>query len=415
MARVFDRFLLDTLYRGIGKPPVRISLWNGLDIGPENNETLIAHVSIRDRGIFYRLFTNPDMYFGEGYSSGRIQVNGNLVQFLDTIYRHMRNADRNWLARAITHWQARPRRNSLNGSKNNIYKHYDIGNDFYNLWLDEAMQYTCAYYPSPDAALEDAQTAKMDHIARKLQLRAGETVVEAGCGWGALGLHLAKNYGVKVKAYNISHQQILYARERAASEGMQDMIEYIEDDYRNIKGKFDVFVSVGMLEHVGVDNYKELGDVINGCLKADGRGLIHSIARNRPVRMNAWIERNIFPGAYPPTMRECMDIFEDNNFSLLDVENIRLHYAQTLMHWLERFEKHSDDIARNFDEAFLRAWRLYLAGSVAAFSSGALQLFQIVFAPGESNQVPWTRDHIYKDSHASYEDAEEVWKRAMSS
>jgi len=200
MARVLDRFLLDTFYRGIGEPPVRISLWNGLEVKPQDQDELVAHIHIRDRAIFYRLFTNPDMYFGEGYSSGRIEVNGNLVQFLDTIYRHMRKANRSWLARIITKWQARPRRNSLADSKDNIFKHYDIGNDFYNLWLDDAMQYTCAYYPSTDAALEDAQTAKMDHIARKLQLRPGETVVEAGCGWGALALHLAKNYGVKCSA-----------------------------------------------------------------------------------------------------------------------------------------------------------------------------------------------------------------------
>lgn len=415
MTRVVDGFFLKGLFRGIGEPPIRISLWNGLEVHPQGNEEIIAHVHIHDRAIFYRLFINPEMYFGEGYSSGRIEVNGSLVQFLDTIYRHIRSAKRSRLAKAIAYWQARPRKNSLTGSKNNIYQHYDIGNDFYKLWLDkEAMQYTCAYYPTPDAALEDAQIAKMDHIARKLQLQPGDTVVEAGCGWGALGLHFAKHYGAKVRSYNISHQQILYARERAVCEGLQDRIEYVEDDYRNITGKYDVFVSVGMLEHVGPENYKEMGDVIHRCLKPEGRGLIHSIGRNRPARMNAWIEREIFPGAYPPTLREAMDIFEEHNFSLLDVENIRLHYAQTLLHWLERFEQHTDEIIENFDERFVRAWRLYLAGSVAAFTCGALQLFQIVFAPGESNQIPWTRDHVYKKIDAQTEHAEVVWKRAMS-
>lgn len=415
MVRFLDRFLLNTMYRGLGEPPVRISLWNGVEIKPSEDNELIAHVHIHDRRSFYLLFINPDMYFGEGYSKGSIEVNGNLVQFLDTIYRHIRQAKRSRLARAITYWQARPRNNTLRDSKNNIYQHYDIGNDFYKLWLDkEAMQYTCAYYPSPDVELEEAQIAKMDHIARKLQLRPGDTVVEAGCGWGGLAFHFAKNYGVKVRSYNISHQQIIYARERAMRAGLEDKVEYVEDDYRNITGKYDVFVSVGMLEHVGIENYKELGDVIHRCLKADGRGLIHSIGRNYPARMNAWIERKIFPGAYPPTVRESMDIFEGNDLSLLDIENIRLHYAQTLMHWLERFEKHTDDILKDYDESFVRAWRLYLAGSVAAFTSGALQLFQIVFAPGDSNQIPWTRDHIYKDTKPQIEDAEKVWKRAMS-
>jgi cyclopropane-fatty-acyl-phospholipid synthase len=162
-----------------------------------------------------------------------------------------------------------------------------------------------------------------------------------------------------------------------------------------------------MLEHVGVNNYEELGATINRCLKEDGRGLIHSIGRNRPVRMNAWIERRIFPGAYPPTLRESMDIFEPSNFSVLDVENMRLHYALTLRHWLERYEKHTDQVQEMFDEEFVRAWRLYLAGSIAAFSTGELQLYQIVFAPGTSNKVPWTRDHVYR------KEEEVEWKQVM--
>lgn len=415
MMKWLDRYLLRLMYRGLGKPAMQISLWNGMTVTPDTGITPIAHVRIHDRGTFYRLFLNPDLYFGEGYSQGSIEINGNLVQFLDTCYRSMRGGNRSRLANLITHWQARPRRNTLAGSKRHIHQHYDIGNDFYRLWLDrQAMQYTCAYYPHSDVTLEEAQIAKMDHVAHKLQLKPGDTVVEAGCGWGALALHFAKKYAVNVHAYNISHQQILYAREQAKRHGVEDRIQYIEDDYRNIQGKYDVFVSVGMLEHVGTQNYRELGDVISRSLREDGRGLIHSIGRNRVSRMNAWIERHIFPGAYPPTLREAMDIFEPNNFSVLDVENIRLHYAQTLLHWLERYEEHTDQILNMFDEKFVRAWRLYLAGSVAAFTSGGLQLFQILFAPGESNSIPWTRDHIYRDDIETLPHSEVVWKRAMS-
>ena len=239
-----------------------------------------------------------------------------------------------------------------------------------------------------DAAVHDSQCLEA-------LLDPGQSVVEAGCGWGGLARHMARHYGVTVKAYNISHEQILYARERAAAEGLSDKVEYIEDDYRTIRGQYDAFVSVGMLEHVGVSHYRTLGEVIARALKPSGRGLIHTIGRNKAEPMNAWIERRIFPGAYPPTLREMMDIFEPQEFSILDVENLRLHYARTLRHWLERFNASADQVSAMFDEAFVRAWRLYLSGSIAAFTSGSLQLFQVVFAHRTDNDVPWTRAHLY--------------------
>jgi cyclopropane-fatty-acyl-phospholipid synthase len=238
---------------------------------------------------------------------------------------------------------SRPRLNTLSGSKKNIHDHYDIGNEFYRLWLDDRMQYTCAYFPTPSATLEEAQTAKMDHVCRKLMLKPGETVVEAGCGWGTLALHMAKHYGVKVRSYNISHQQVISARKRAKAEGLDNVVEYIEDDYRNMTGP-DVFVSIGMLEHVGAQYYRELGKVIDRSLKEEGRGLIHSIGRNKAEPINPWIEQRIFPGSYPPTLREMMEIFEPSGFSILDVENLRLHYAKTLEHWMDRFEQAKDRI-----------------------------------------------------------------------
>ncbi len=186
-----------------------------------------------------------------------------------------------------------------------------------------------------------------------------------------------------------------YARERAARLGLGSQVEYVLDDYRNISGRYDAFVSVGMLEHVGVDNYEALGGVIARSIGAHGRGLIHSIGRNQPAPLQPWIERRIFPGAYPPTLSEVMRIFEPWDFSVLDVENLRLHYAQTLRHWLELFESTSDRVRGMFDEKFVRMWRMYLAGSVAGFTTGALQLFQVVFAPRDNNDVPMTREHLY--------------------
>jgi cyclopropane-fatty-acyl-phospholipid synthase len=257
------------------------------------------------------------------------------------------------------------------------------------------MAYTCAYYPRSDATLEAAQIAKMDHVCRKLRLTANDSVVEAGCGWGSLALHMARHYGARVRAFNISREQIAYARGKARELGLEKRVEFIEDDYRNITGSHDVFVSVGMLEHVGRENYHELGRVVRAALGAEGRGLIHSIGRNRPAPLHPWIERRIFPGAYAPSLGEMMQIFEPFRLSVLDVENIRLHYARTLRHWLERYERAVDAVRSKFDESLVRMWRMYLAGSAAAFETGTLQLFQVLFTTDENNQIPLTRGYMY--------------------
>jgi cyclopropane-fatty-acyl-phospholipid synthase len=284
----------------------------------------------------------------------------------------------------------------LTESKRNIHHHYDIGNDFYKLWLDrEALQYTCAYYADPGMTIEQAQQAKMHHVARKLRLKAGERVVEAGSGWGGFAIFMAKNYGVHVRSFNISHEQVSYARSWAGREGLLDRVEFVEDDYRNLKGTYDVFVSIGMLEHVGAGNYRDLGALMSKALTPEGRGLVHTIGRDKPAPLNPWIDKRIFPGAYPPTLREMMDLFEPHDLSVLDVENIRLHYARTLEHWHERYEQNVDAVRNMFDETFVRAWRLYLVGSIAAFLTGKLQLFQVLYARSGVNNVPWTRAHVY--------------------
>ena len=215
-------------------------------------------------------------------------------------------------------------------------------------------------------------------------------------------MHMAEHYGVHVKAYNISHQQIVHARERAKARGLADRVEFIEDDYRNIAGEFDAFVSVGMLEHVGKDNYMTLGDVVFRSLKRGGLGIIHSVGRSRTAAPNAWLEQRIFPGSYPPSFRDMMDIFEPHEFSIVDIENLRIHYAKTLMEWLARFDSHVDEIGRMYDEPFVRAWRLYLGGCAAAFLAGTVQLYQVVFAHPDDNRIPMTRQHIYGGSSSEW-------------
>ena len=388
--------LLTRLLAFLGDPPLEFVLWTGETIRPPVAAEPVASLRIADRAALFGLLADPQVRFGESYSDGRISVEGDLVQVLEAVYKAGANSKRRFsVLRRGVELMRRRRVNTLPGSRDNIHHHYDIGNRFYSLWLGKTMAYTCAYYPTPDTALDEAQVAKMDHVCRKMRLKPGESVVEAGCGWGSLAIHMAQHYGVKVRAFNISHEQVAFARERAQREGLGSSVEFVEDDYRNITGKYDAFVSVGMLEHVGVENYPGLGRVIQQCLGNVGRGLIHSIGRNRPAAMHPWIEKRIFPGAYPPALSEMMQIFEPWNLSILDIENIRLHYARTLQHWMALYEGASDRVAEMFDEKFVRMWRLYLAGSIAAFTTGTLQLFQVLFAPGVNNNVPWTRDYIY--------------------
>ena len=391
--RKTDRWLLRRISSFLGEPPLEFVVRGGARVRAASAP--VARVTFASRATLVSILADPWVRLGDAYSDGSVTVEGDLVQMLEVVYRASAAADKpSWLRRAanLAH---RPHLNSLARSRDNIHHHYDIGNEFYSLWLGSTMAYTCAYYPTPTATLDEAQTAKMHHVCRKLRLKSGESVVEAGCGWGTLALHMARHYGVRVRAFNISREQVAYARERAVREGLAGQVEYVEDDYRNISGHSDAFVSVGMLEHVGAKNYPMLGRIARRCLGSNGRGLIHSIGRNHPARMQPWIEKRIFPGAYPPALSEMSQIFEPSDLSVLDVENLRLHYAQTLRHWLGLYEAAGERVRAMFDEKFVRMWRLYLAGSIAAFSTGTLQLFQVVFATADNNDVPWTRAHLY--------------------
>lgn len=421
LLRFADEWLLSRVLDVSGAAPVRLVTPAGADIYPPGGSP-VATLVIRDRRALAAMLLDPEVGFGDAYMDGQIEVEGDLVALLEAVYQAMENspAVAKWYSKLASKWMDLIQDNSRHGSRNNIHRHYDLGNDFYKLWLDEQLLYTCAYFPTPSATLEHAQIAKMDHVCRKLRLQPGETVVEAGCGWGALALHMAREYGVSVKAYNVSHEQIEYARERAQAEGLSDRVEYIEDDYRAISGKFDVFVSVGMLEHVGLDHFQEISEIIHRAIGDTGRGLLHFIGRNYPEVFSRWIRKHIFPGGFVPSLKQSLKVLEPRNYSVLDVENLRMHYAKTLEHWLERFEKSRHQVTSMYDSRFVRAWRLYLAGSIAAFRGGQLQLFQIVFAGSQREPIYWTRDPLYategEEAKPVVEKVREKvkWKHAMS-
>lgn len=403
-----DRCLLGAIQKMADPLPIRVKLGD-VSAEPLGLPSDLPAIRLKDRRALVALLMNPAINFGELYSEGRLEVEGDLVYLLENLYRiPTRTAGR--LASRYFGWM---QSNSLRGSRKNIHHHYDISNDFYKLWLDPQLVYTCAYFPQENATLEEAQEAKLDMVCRKLWLQPGETVVEAGCGWGALALHMAKHYGVRVRAFNISQEQIAFARERAQREGLAFQVEFVDDDYRNISGNYDAFASVGMLEHVGKSHYREFGRVIYRVIGKHGRGLLHFIGKNRPHPLSSWIRKRIFPGGYCPAVREAIDLLEPHDFSILDVENLRFHYAKTLELWMERFERCYSRVVERHGEFFARMWRLYLAGSTAGFRAGTLQLFQVVFAGRECASQPLTREHLYqKFSEPSGRDVE--WIHAMS-
>jgi cyclopropane-fatty-acyl-phospholipid synthase len=388
-AHAVDRWLATFIQRTIDAAGVRLVLWDGFT-ARQDSSALVADLIVRDRPTLVGLIINPDIAFGDAYMHGRLDVRGSLESLLESLFRLTLTASRS-LRERLAAATALP--NTLASSRRNVHRHYDLGNAFYRLWLDRDLVYTCAYFAQPHMSIDEAQRAKLELVCRKLRLRPGETVVEAGCGWGALALHMAREYGVRVKAFNISREQLAYARDRAVREGLADRVEFIEDDYRNVTGRFDVFVSVGMLEHVGRRHFPTMGAMLRRTLRREGgRGLLHFIGRDHPRPVSAWIRRRIFPGSYTPTLDEVTSrVLGPARMSVIDVENLRLHYARTLQQWSTRFAASADWVRAAYGEPFRRAWELYLAGSQATFATGWMQLFQIVFVPAESAPPYWTR------------------------
>ncbi len=278
----FDRWICAQVQRSIATSAVRLELWDGS--GADNAPAApIGALLVRDRRTLIGLATNSDLWFGEGYMARRLDVRGSIRDVFEALSRASLK-DATWRERLSVALAAA---NTLRGSRRNVRHHYDLGNNFYEMWLDPELVYTCAYFPDRTMSLEAAQRAKLDLVCQKLRLRPGETVCEAGCGWGALALHMARRYGVRVTAFNVSKEQLEYARSRAVREGLTHQVEFVDDDYRNAGGTFDAFVSVGMLEHVGVRHFSSLAEVLRRTVKRNGgRGLLHFIGRDVPRPLN---------------------------------------------------------------------------------------------------------------------------------
>lgn len=368
------------------------------DLPPEHVPPPVT-VRLHDPALHWKLALHANLYAGEAYMDGTLTVEeGTVYDLLSLAMYNMGQDGGHWSFRvqnkANRAFRWLHQHNPLGKAQRNVAHHYDLSGTLYDLFLDADRQYSCAYFPTGRETLDAAQEAKKRHIAAKLLLKPGHRVLDIGCGWGGMALYLAREFGCRVEGVTLSREQLAVARERARDEGLSGQVEFALRDYRFVEDTFDRIVSVGMFEHVGAKHYDEFFDKTRKLLAPDGVFLLHTIGRTSPPGgTNSWLRKYIFPGGYTPAMSEVMTAIERSGLIVNDVEVLRLHYAETLRHWRERFVAHWDEAARLYDERFCRMWEFYLAGCEAAFRFQDQVVFQFQITR-RKDIVPATRDYI---------------------
>lgn len=348
--------------------------------------TVIIHKSIPVSA----LMTSTSLALGEAYMDGDLEIEGNLYYALDHFLGQMGkfSTDETGLKK-LMHSSV-----TKKNQKKEVQSHYDIGNDFYSLWLDETMSYSCGYFRHGDDSLEQAQRNKVDYILEKLHLKEGMTLLDIGCGWGFLLIEAAKKYGVHGVGITLSEEQYKECQSRIEDEHLEDLVKVELMDYRDLLEygqKFDRVVSVGMVEHVGRDNYQLFMDCVKKVMKPGALFLLHFISALKEHPGDPWIKKYIFPGGVVPSLREMLSCAAENDFHTMDVENLRLHYNRTLLCWEKNFKKHIDEVRTMFDERFVRMWDLYLSACAATFHNGIIDIHQVLFTNGINNELPMVR------------------------
>lgn len=336
------------------------------------------------------LLTSTSLALGEAYMKEELEVDRDLYEVLNLFLGQMGKfkMDKSTLKKLILTSKAKK------NQEKEVRSHYDIGNEFYRLWLDETMSYSCGYFKNAEDTLYDAQVNKVDHILEKLQFQEGMTLLDIGCGWGYLLMRAAKKYGIKGTGITLSKEQYQKFSEDIEREGLKDRLQVELMDYRDLKHsgvRFDRVVSVGMLEHVGRGNYELFMENAEAVMKPEGLFLLHYISAQKEHEGDPWIKKYIFPGGTIPSLREIIDILPEYEFHVLDIESLRRHYNRTLLCWRENFLKHRAEIARMQGEEFTRMWELYLASCAATFNNGIIDLHQILVSKGINNRLPMTR------------------------
>jgi cyclopropane-fatty-acyl-phospholipid synthase len=369
-----------------------------LEFGPGGGKSLT--VRLTDRRTAFAIARNPRLGLGEAYMDGRLIIEeGGILDLMELATGANRWEDGGAGRKALSKgknplkklWRAR---NEARRARKNVAHHYDIGNDLYRLFLDDDLQYSCAYFTDPDNSLEQAQSDKKAHIAAKLALEPGQHILDIGCGWGGTALYLNRVAGVRVTGVTLSEQQLKVARERAAAAGVADQVKFELIDYRQVEGQFDRIVSIGMFEHVGAAHYDEFFARCHELLKPDGVMLLHTIGKlGKATTPDPFTDKYIFPGYHLPSISQMAAASEKVRLITTDIETLRLHYAHTLRHWLERTRKAKAKIVAMYDERFFRMWEFYLAGGVVAFESGSMCNYQLQYVR-DRRALPITRDYM---------------------
>ena len=369
------------------------------EIGKPFKENPIQ-IRLLDKSLNYKLLLNPDLYFGEAYTNGSLIIeNGSLTDFLEIAFKNIGRGDINFYSKIFNKIRGTYRYftnfNRINNSKKNVNHHYDISEKLYDLFLDKKRQYSCAYFKNENDSLDDAQTNKIDHIIKKLNIKPNQRVLDIGSGWGSLAIDIAQKTNASVTGITLSKNQFDYSNKKAKEMNLGNQVDFKLIDYRQINEKFDRIVSVGMFEHVGRKFYKTYFNQVSKLLKDDGISLIHTIGSvNSPREPQPWITKYIFPGGYTPSLSEIAGPIEKSGLIISDIEVLRMHYSHTLRHWKKRFLSKKHEVLEMFDEKFLRMWEFYLASCEMVFKWGDLVVFQLQLTKNFTS-VPNTRDYIY--------------------
>lgn len=396
--------LLDAFLRHLfRKGELRLTFPDGTKQTYGDGGTPSVAITLNEENLPRRIIMSPDLAVGEAYTDGTLTIeNDDLYGFLTLAVSNIADQGQPWFRKPLVALRHLGRHlqqfNPASRSRSNVAHHYDLSGDLYDLFLDEDRQYSCAYFADPEMTLEEAQVAKKQHIARKLMIEPGMRVLDIGCGWGGMGLTLARDFGADVVGVTLSEEQHAMANQRAEAMGLADRAQFKLMDYRDVQGTFDRIVSVGMFEHVGVPHYNEFFRTVRKLLKDDGVALIHTIGRCAPPSTTSpWIAKYIFPGGYVPSLSEAAKAIENHDFHTADVEIWRLHYAETLRHWYDRFMENIEKAEALYDARFCRMWRYYLVACETTFRFNKQVVFQFQLAP-KQDTVPLTRDYLYSST-----------------
>ena len=389
---------LNTLFKDDGFLLIDANM-NKHMIGRPKKENPIT-LKILDKSLHTKLLLLPDLYFGEAYTNGSVVIeNGTLTEFLDLALQNIGRGETNSYNALINKIRGSYRFftnfNLKKKSKSNVAHHYDISEKLYDLFLDSNRQYSCAYFKNENDSLEQAQSNKIEHIIKKLNLKPNQKVLDIGSGWGSLAIEIAKKSQCEVLGITLSENQYKHSVEKAKANGLENQVQFKLADYRDLNEKFDRIVSVGMFEHVGRKFYSTYFNSVSKLLNDDGIALIHTIGSVNPPRdPHPWITKYIFPGGYTPSLSEVAKPIEKSGLIISDLEVWRMHYSHTLRNWKERFLNKREKVLEMFDEKFLRMWEFYLVGCEMAFKWGDQVVFQMQLIKKHS-AVPTTRDYIY--------------------